>query len=79
MAGDQRETEKQTLVWDRTNVDRTAELREWVRFPKPIRGRGLIIYVYANKHYAGFAHETVRLFNQYLLEGKLDTLGTSRA
>ena len=29
---------------------------------------GVIIYVYANKHYAGFAHETVRLFNQYLLE-----------
>ena len=77
--GDRKGIEKQNLVWDRTIVDRTAELREWVRFLKPIWSRGVVIYVYANNHFAGFAPETVRLFNEIWVEGKLDTLGTFRA
>jgi uncharacterized protein YecE (DUF72 family) len=77
--GDRKGIEKQTLVWDRTIVDRTAELQEWMRVLKPIQRRGVTIYAYANNHYAGFAPETVRLFNQIWVEGKLDTLGSSMA
>jgi uncharacterized protein YecE (DUF72 family) len=77
--GDRKGIEQRTLVWDRTIIDRTAELREWVRFLKPIWCRGVIVYVYANNHFAGFAPETVRLFNEIWVEGKLDALGTYRA
>ena len=58
--------EKLTLVWGRAIVDRVAELREWVRFLKPIQKRGVIIYAFANNHYAGSAPETVRLLNETL-------------
>jgi uncharacterized protein YecE (DUF72 family) len=77
--GDRKGIEERTKVWDKTIIDRTAELGEWVRFLKPVWSRGVVIYVYANNHYAGFAPETVRLFNQLWVEGKLDTLGTYRA
>ena len=55
-----------TLVSDRAIVDQVAELREWVRFLKPIQKRGVIIYAFANNHYAGSAPETVRLLNETL-------------
>jgi uncharacterized protein YecE (DUF72 family) len=74
--GDRKGIEQRTLVWDRTIFDRTAELQEWVRFLTPIWSRGIIMYVYANNHYAGFAPETVRVFNELWAEGKPDTLGT---
>ena len=77
--GDRKGIEKQTLVWDRTIIARTAELQEWMRVLKPIQRRGVTIYVYANNHFAGFAPETVRVFNQIWVEGKLDSLGTSMA
>jgi uncharacterized protein YecE (DUF72 family) len=76
--GDRKGIEQRTFVWDRTLVDRTEELREWVRLLKPAQRRGVTVYAYANNHYAGFAPETVRLFNEIWVEGKLDTLGTCR-
>ncbi len=77
--GDRKAIEQRTLVWDRTIIDRTEELQEWVRLLKPVQRRGVIIYVYANNHYAGFAPETVRVFNELWVEGKLRTLGTCTA
>jgi hypothetical protein len=77
--GDRKEIEKQTLVWDRTIVDRTSALQEWMRILKPIQRRGVTICAYANNHFAGFAPQTVRLFNEIWVEGKLDSLGTSMA
>jgi len=50
-----------------------------MRVLKPVQRRGVTIYAYANNHYAGFAPETVRLFNQIWVQGKLDTLGSSMA
>jgi hypothetical protein len=41
--------EKLTLVWDRAIVEQVAELREWVRFLKPIQKRGVIIYAFAQQ------------------------------
>ena len=79
LLGDRKEIEKRTLVWDKTIVDRTAELHEWVGILKPVQRRGVTIYVYANNHYAGFAPETVRLFNQIWVELNLDSLGVYRA
>lgn len=62
--GDRKEIEKRTLVWDKTIIDRTAELREWVGILNPIQTKGVTIYVYANNHYAGFAPATIKLFNE---------------
>ncbi len=41
--------------------------------------RGVTLYVYANNHYLDFAPETVRLFNEMWVEGKLDALGIGMA
>ncbi|MBZ5671378.1 MAG: DUF72 domain-containing protein [Acidobacteriia bacterium] len=66
--GDRKGIEKRTLVWDRTIVDRTEELREWVRILKQLQKRNIRIYGFINNHYAGFAPETVRLFNELWAE-----------
>jgi uncharacterized protein YecE (DUF72 family) len=62
--GDRKDIEKKTLVWDRTYIDRSAELREWVQVLRQLQALGLPIYTFANNHYAGHAPETIRLFNQ---------------
>jgi hypothetical protein len=46
---------------------------------KQVQRRGVRIFAFANNHYAGFAPETVRLFNEIWVEGNLDTIGTCRA
>jgi uncharacterized protein YecE (DUF72 family) len=43
-------------------VDRTAELTSWVDFCYRIKRRGIIIYGYANNHYAGHGPSTIRQF-----------------
>lgn len=53
--GDRKGIEEQTMIWDRTVVDRTAELTSWVDYCYQIRKRGVLIYAYANNHYAGHA------------------------
>jgi uncharacterized protein YecE (DUF72 family) len=74
--GDRKGIEKRTFVWDRTIIDRAEELREWVRVLNQVQRRGVRIFAFANNHYAGFAPETVRLFNEIWVEGNLDSLGT---
>jgi hypothetical protein len=49
------------------------------RVPKQLQRKEPRIFAFANNHYAGFAPETVRLFNEIWVEGNLDTLGTYRA
>jgi uncharacterized protein YecE (DUF72 family) len=60
--GDRKGIELQTLTWDKTIVDRTAQLTSWVDFCYQIKKRGIIIYGYANNHYAGHGPATVRQF-----------------
>jgi uncharacterized protein YecE (DUF72 family) len=60
--GDRKGIEKQTTTWDKIVVDRTAELSSWVDFCYRIRKRGVLIYAYANNHYAGHAPATVEQF-----------------
>lgn len=52
---------------------------DWVAILKPVSKRGVTLYVYANNHYVDFAPETVRLFNEMWVEGKLDALGIGMA
>jgi uncharacterized protein YecE (DUF72 family) len=53
--GDRKQIEERTTTWDKTVVDRTTELSSWVDFCFQIRKRGVLIYAYANNHYAGHA------------------------
>jgi uncharacterized protein YecE (DUF72 family) len=60
--GDRKGIEQQTLVWDKTIVDRTRELSSWVDFCFQIKKRGILIYAYANNHYAGNGPATLHHF-----------------
>jgi len=60
--GDRKAIEKLTMTWDKTVVDPTSELTTWVDFCYQIRKRGVVIYAYANNHYAGHGPATVAQF-----------------
>lgn len=54
----------QTLIWDKSIVDRTPEMSEWVKYCYPIVRRGLKVFGYANNHYGGHAPDTVEQFRK---------------
>ncbi|HVB85191.1 MAG TPA: DUF72 domain-containing protein [Candidatus Dormibacteraeota bacterium] len=60
--GDRKGIEKITKSWDKTIVDRRRELSEWARLCVPIVRRGVVIFAYANNHYAGHGPATVAQF-----------------
>jgi len=60
--GNRKEIEKQTLVWDKTVLDRSDDLLHWVKMFREFVRRELKIYAYANNHYAGNGPGTVKLF-----------------
>jgi uncharacterized protein YecE (DUF72 family) len=62
--GDRKGIEKLTMTWDKTVVDRTSELTSWVDFCYQIRKRGVMIYAYANNHYAGHGPATIAQFTK---------------
>ena len=62
--GNRKQIEKQTTTWDKTVVDRRADLKKWADLlwdlvnSKKIRK----LFAYANNHYAGHGPATVKLF-----------------
>jgi uncharacterized protein YecE (DUF72 family) len=62
--GDRHGIEKITQVWDKTVVDRTEDLKNWVQFVRQmVLSRKLRhIFLFANNHYAGFGPGTVKMF-----------------
>jgi uncharacterized protein YecE (DUF72 family) len=62
--GDRKGIEIRTMVWDKTIIDRTGELSEWVSIMRRLEGRGIRIYAYANNHYGGNGPDTVNLFRR---------------
>jgi uncharacterized protein YecE (DUF72 family) len=60
--GDRKGIETQTTTWDKTIVDRTPELTNWVQLFRQFVSRNLKVYAYANNHYAGHGPGTVKLF-----------------
>ncbi len=67
--GDRKSIEAQTTTWDKPIVDRTTELTSWVDFCYQIMKRGVLVYAYANNHYAGHAPATIEQFHN-LWNGK---------
>jgi uncharacterized protein YecE (DUF72 family) len=60
--GDRKGIEEQTTTWDKTVFDRTTELSSWVDYCYQIMKRGVVIYAYANNHFAGHAPATIEQF-----------------
>jgi uncharacterized protein YecE (DUF72 family) len=62
--GDRKQIEKQTTTWDKTVVDRTNDLKNWVDILKEMVNEKKIrkLFAYANNHYEGFGPATVKRF-----------------
>jgi uncharacterized protein YecE (DUF72 family) len=61
---------KRTADWNATAVDKTDEMRRWV---KPLRERaesGARVLAYFNNHYAGYAPTSAEEFVRLWLEGR---------
>ncbi len=66
LLGDRYEIENRTKTWDKTIVDRTSEIDEWVEVTDVLRKR-VPVYTYVNNHFAGHAPATVRELKKRLL------------
>jgi uncharacterized protein YecE (DUF72 family) len=60
--GDRKGIEKITQTWDKVVVDRTEQMNGWVDVCYQIQKRGMVVYAYANNHYAGHGPATVEMF-----------------
>jgi len=60
-------------VWNRTIIDRTEDLRDWVEVIKGLTRRVKLIFALANNHYAGYAPETIELFRKLWSAGHAAT------
>jgi uncharacterized protein YecE (DUF72 family) len=72
--GDRKAIENVTQTWSKTVVDKTAELRSWVDYCDQLRRRGVLIYVYANNHFAGHGPATIEQFRNLWRERGLPEL-----
>jgi hypothetical protein len=59
---DRKAIEERTMTWDKTIIDRTEKLTTWVDFCYQIMKRGVLIYAYANNHFAGHGPATIEIF-----------------
>ncbi len=66
LIGDRKAVEKETKVFDRIVVDRTASLRRWADLLDALSERASLSWVFANNHYAGHGPETVRQLAELL-------------
>jgi len=62
--GDRKGIEKQTTTWDKTIIDRTSDLNNWVEIFKSLvsNTKVLKIFAFSNNHYAGHGPATAKLF-----------------
>jgi len=62
--GNRKGIEEQTTTWDKTVIDRTSDLKNWVDLLKEMVNNKKIrkLFAFANNHYAGHGPGTVKLF-----------------
>jgi uncharacterized protein YecE (DUF72 family) len=73
LLGDRKGIEQLTTTWNKTIIDRTAELQSWVTACEKIQKRGVTQNIYANNHYAGFSPATVNLLRSLFKEKGIET------
>jgi uncharacterized protein YecE (DUF72 family) len=64
--GDRKAIEELTKLWDKTIVDRSPDLQEWVEACRNFLKRKIRVFAFANNHYGGHAPDTLRLFEKLL-------------
>jgi uncharacterized protein YecE (DUF72 family) len=62
--GDRKGIEELTESWDKTIIDRTSDLQNWVHLLRKVQERRIQILAFANNHYAGHGPATLRLFSE---------------
>jgi len=64
--GNRKRIETMTTVWDKTIIDRTADLRDWVKLGRQIVGERKVkhLFLYGNNHYQGHGPDTIKNFWQ---------------
>jgi uncharacterized protein YecE (DUF72 family) len=62
--GDRKGIEEVTTTWNKTVVDRRADLANWVKVFQKFVARNLRVFAYANNHYAGYGPGTLQLFRE---------------
>jgi uncharacterized protein YecE (DUF72 family) len=62
--GDRKKIEEQATTWDKTVIDRTNDLRNWVDLLREMVMNKKLrkLFAFANNHYAGHGPGTVKLF-----------------
>jgi uncharacterized protein YecE (DUF72 family) len=61
--GDRKGIEELTESWDKTIIDRTSDLQNWVELLRKVHERRIQILAFANNHFAGHGPATVKLFS----------------
>ncbi len=69
--GDRKGIEQLTTTWEKTVIDRSDALRNWVDVCFKVQKRGVTIFAYANNHYSGFAPATLEMFLNFWNEKQL--------
>jgi uncharacterized protein YecE (DUF72 family) len=72
LLGDRYEIEAITKTWDKTIIDRTAEIDEWAEVTEILRKR-VPVYTYVNNHFAGHAPTTVRELKKRIFGEQIET------
>ncbi|MBN2525345.1 MAG: DUF72 domain-containing protein [Deltaproteobacteria bacterium] len=66
--GDHKAMDEITTTFDKTVVDRTDVLNEWVPVVKSLLDRDIQVYGFFNNHFAGHAPDSIRQFSKMLNE-----------
>ena len=64
--GDRKGIEELTKTWDKTIVDRTKDLQDWVEACRNFMKRKIRVFAFANNHYGGYAPDTLRIFEKLM-------------
>jgi len=64
--GDRKGIEELTKTWDKTVIDRKSDIQEWVEACRNFLKRKIRVFAFANNHYAGYAPDTLHLFEDLM-------------
>ncbi len=76
--GDRKGIEEITKTFSKVVVDRKEDMRSWVDACFQIKKRGILIYAYANNHYAGHGPATIEQFRDLWYASGLPALARGR-
>ena len=76
--GDRKGIEEITKTFNKVVVDRKEDIRSWVDVCYQIKKRGVLIYAYANNHYAGHGPATIEQFRDLWYSSGLPELERGR-